>query len=274
MVSSIARRLADAGQIRLAELLLSTGSLMLGNKLKIVFRSGNRWSHIKDGWEINDSVPDMRFDPAKHWKSIREFYFAHYEPKGQDVFVDVGAGIGLESVFLSRQPGFAGHIYAIEAAPATYQLLKANIEGNQLSNIETFNLALSDVNGTVLIGASETSHLANSLFTGVRAPVKSMTMDRFMEENQIREIDFLKVNIEGAEKLLIRFFERIRNVRHVAIACHDFLFRRNGNVDFKSKEEVSGFLKNNHFEIYSPNTGKDFFDDWLFGTNKQFQAGA
>jgi hypothetical protein len=43
-----------------------------------------------------------------------------------------------------------------------------------------------------------------------------------MEENQIRPVGLLTVNIEGAERLLIASFEEISRVKDVAISCHDF----------------------------------------------------
>ncbi len=270
MISSLARKLAGFGYPNAAEFLLKTGSVILGNKLKIRFHPGNFWTHYKNGWAINERYPDIRFDPDKLLASIKDVYFFNFQPAGNDIFIDVGAGIGMESIYLSRQPGYSGKIYAIEASPLTFEILKANVEDNHLGNIQVYNLAISDLNGTILIDTTQENHITNSVFSKNGMAVKAITMDDFLEENQIETVSLLKVNIEGAEKLLINSFEKIFKVKHVAISCHDFLNKRTGDKNFETKETVARFLKNHNFDIYSKTTGVDYIDDWIYGTNKSY----
>jgi hypothetical protein len=119
----------------------------------------------KDNWIINEVLPAVRFDPEKQMTFIKEVHFKHYVPNGDDVFLDVGAGIGMESMFVSRQADFHGRIYAIEASPFTFELLKANIHSNHLNNIRPFNVAISDRPGKLFIDDSQVNHIANSVFT-------------------------------------------------------------------------------------------------------------
>jgi len=109
-------------------------------------------------------------------------------PNGEDVFIDVGAEIGMESMFVSRQVDYLGRIYAIEASPFTFELLKANIQSNHLSNTQPFNVAISDRSGKIFIDDSQLNHIANSVFTDKGTAVRAITMDGFMEENQIDSI--------------------------------------------------------------------------------------
>jgi len=97
-----------------------------------------------------------------------------------------------------------------------------------------------------------------------------MTMDGFMEENQIDSVGLLKVNIEGAERLLIGSFDKISKVRNVAISCHDFLYKRSGDKNFKTKKTIIRFLKNRNFEVSGNETGIDYVDDWIYGSNRMF----
>src|ERR1700690_1202556 len=101
MISSLAGKLADSGFPNLAEFILRTGIATVGNHAKIRFHSRNRWTHYKDNWIINEVLPDIRFDPEKQMCFITDLYFKHYLPSGKDVFIDVGSGVGLESMFLS-----------------------------------------------------------------------------------------------------------------------------------------------------------------------------
>jgi FkbM family methyltransferase len=271
MISSLAKKMASAGFPKTAELILKAGSLVVGNKIKIKYQSGNFWTHYKSGWGINEASPNVRFDPDQEFSSVRDIYFSSYQPAGDDVFVDLGAGIGVETMYLARQTGYTGKIYAIEASPHTYEILKANVAENHLNNVRIFNIAISDQNGSILIDTTQENHISNSVFSKTGSAVDAFTMDHFLEQNQIDRVDLLKVNIEGAEQLLIKSFENIGRVKQVAISCHDFLYRRNGNINFKTKDLVSRFLKEHHFEIYSKTTGIDYVDDWIFGTNTLYK---
>ncbi len=270
MLSSMAGKLANSGFPKLAELILKMGIMMLDNNAKIRFHSRNCWTHYKDNWIINEVLPDIRFDPDKQMASIKEIHFKHYLPIGDDVFIDVGAGIGMESLLLSRQSDFHGRIYAIEASPFTFELLKENIQSNHLNNIHPFNVAISDRSGKILIGDSQINHIANSVFTHKGTAVRTITMDGFMEENKIDSVGLLKANIEGAERLLIGSFEKISKVKHVAISCHDFLYKRSGNKNFKTKKSVIRFLENRNFDVTGNSTGIDYVDDWIYGSNRMF----
>ncbi|HET7001752.1 MAG TPA: FkbM family methyltransferase [Puia sp.] len=191
-------------------------------------------------------------------------------PRGRDVFIDVGSGIGMESMFLSRQTDFQGRIYAVEASPFTFGLLKANIEINRLKNMHAFNLAISDRAGEIFIDDNQINHIANTVFTDKGTAVRAITMDGFMEKNHIDLVGLLKVNIEGAERLLIESFEKISRVKHVAIACHDFLYKRSGDKNFKTKKTIIRFLENRNFDVIGNETGIDYVDDWIYGSNKKY----
>jgi len=271
MISSLAAKLADSGFPKLAEFILKMGISFVGNNAKISFHSRNRWVHYKGGWIINEVLPDIRFDPEKQMRFIRDLYFKNYLPRSEDVFIDVGSGIGMESMFLSRQADYKGMVYAIEASPFTFGLLKANIECNQLNNIKPFNVAISDRCGEIFIGNNPINHIANSVFTNKGRTVRAITMDGFMEENQIDNVGLLKVNIEGAERFLIDSFEKISKVKHVAISCHDFLYKRSGDKNFKTKKTIIRFLENRNFEVTGNQTGIDYIDDWIYGANRMFK---
>src|SRR5579872_6056582 len=179
MISSLAVKLANSGFAKLAEFILKMGIAVVGNNVKIRFHSKNCWTHYKENWIINEVVPDIRFDPERQMNFIKKVHFKHYLPSGEDVFIDVGSGIGMESMFLSRQTNFHGKIYAIEASPFTFGLLKKNIQSNHLNNIRLYNVAISDRNGKIFIDDDHLNHISNSVFTEKGIAVNTITMDGF-----------------------------------------------------------------------------------------------
>ena len=62
--------------------------------------------------------------------------------KPGDCFVDVGANIGLMSIYASKLVGESGEVIAYEAHPETFNWLTFNIELNKISNIKANNFAL------------------------------------------------------------------------------------------------------------------------------------
>jgi FkbM family methyltransferase len=268
MISGLARRLAGKGYPKGAEILLNGASLLSGRATRIKYNKAGMWTHFQKQWVVNEVFPHIRLDMEKEVRFMNNVYFHDFQPAADDIIVDVGAGIGLETIYMGKRLTHNGKIYAIEASPFTYEVLKANIYQNSLVNVEPFNLAISDKPGRLKIGSANDDHINNSVFKDSGVEVDAITMDEFMIQNQIEVVSLLKVNIEGAEKLLIRAFESISRVKHIAISCHDFLYKRSGDANFISKEEVSQFLQDNNFDIHSKKSGIDFEDDWIYGTNR------
>ena len=92
-----------------------------------------------------------------------------------------------------------------------------------------------------------------------------------MTNQNIQHVDFLKVNIEGAEIELIENFNKIDIIKNVAISCHDFLGARTGKVSLYTKDQVSDFLRDHGFAITTLNTPYDYANDWVFSTRNSSQ---
>jgi len=61
-----------------------------------------------------------------------------------NIFIDVGANIGLMSIFASKIVGSNGIIYAFEPEPETFVILRKNIEINKINNIQAYNIELGE----------------------------------------------------------------------------------------------------------------------------------
>lgn len=203
-------------------------------------------------------------------KYVKENHFLQYNPQIGDVIIDIGAGIGTETIIYSSKVGESGKVFAVEAHPETFESLKILCELNSLKNVIISNIAISDYNGVVYI-ESRQNHAENKIFKesekGDSIPVT--TFDEYINKNKITKINFLKINIEGAEKELItKMTTSICMVNYIAISCHDFLFENN---NFEIKNSVIEFLKSNNFNIIERQTGHIAWDSWIFGINKKFK---
>ena len=72
------------------------------------------------------------------------------KPKKNDIVIDVGANTGYYSLRLSSLVGENGKVIAIEPDPQTFNSLTKNCELNNISNVDTHNIAISDSNEEII----------------------------------------------------------------------------------------------------------------------------
>lgn len=117
--------------------------------------------------------------------------------KEGDVVFDVGAYVGDTALWFSRSVGHRGKVYAFEPEPENFKKLKLNLERNRTQNIVPLQLALSDDEGEMIIsGGGGGATVANDV-NGI--PVMVTTIDKFVEDNNITRVDFIKMDVEGHE---------------------------------------------------------------------------
>ena len=133
-------------------------------------------------------------------KGILSFLQANLR-KG-DCFVDVGANIGLMSIFASNCVGNEGQVLAYEAHPKTAELLNENIQLNQLMNIQVCQYALGSEEGQTKIydnwqinrgGAS----LIVKTNDSVAFDIEIHQLDNKIPSNLIPKV--IKIDVEGFE---------------------------------------------------------------------------
>lgn len=198
-----------------------------------------------------------------------DYYCYAYKPKSGDVVIDIGAGIGAETYYFSKIVGPQGRVISIEAQPQTYLCLNKFCQYNKLDNVVLLNAAVSDVQSQVLIGTGE-NHISNSIMNSISGVmVDAVPLDSIVEKYALTEIDFIKMNIEGAEKLAILGMSKtLAMTRSVCICCHDFKADRDGDESLRTRAVVSEFLIKNGFEITSRSDDeRPWVRDHLFGTN-------
>ncbi len=130
--------------------------------------------------------------------------------KKDSICLDIGAYIGPIALYASR---ICKKVYCIEPDPHAYEKLLTNIRLNQIPNIIPVQCAIHNINGVINlgcpdgIGKSTTSILTVSeknTFT-----VESKTLDSFIDIWGIDRIDFLKIDVEGAEYMLLPSFKEV-----------------------------------------------------------------
>lgn len=114
------------------------------------------------------------------------------------VVLDVGANFGVMSVIMSRLSDPGGHVFAFEPIPTTFKTLEKNIRRNGCSNVTCLGLGVGAKTGTLRFTDS-TDAATNRMDPAADLAVPVTSVDEFCAEKDIDRIDFLKIDVEGAE---------------------------------------------------------------------------
>lgn len=131
--------------------------------------------------------------------------------------LDLGANIGLTTIALANICK-EGKIVAIEPIPNTFNLLKKNILHSGATNIEEYNFAVGNKEGTSIMQGSN-SFLAGSFIADsyplstqeftVKVPVR--TLDNVFDSFKMDRLDFIKIDVEGYELFVLEGAKKILN---------------------------------------------------------------
>lgn len=136
------------------------------------------------------------------------FVRAHLRPG--DVVLDVGANAGLYTVIAARMVGSSGHVFAFEPDDRAVALLRRNIALNGLSNVTVIEAAVSDETGQRQFAAASDIAMS-SLAASRRADqqiqlwrtIDTIRLDDALDTYRVERAAFLKIDVEGAEKLVL-----------------------------------------------------------------------
>ncbi len=184
--------------------------------------------------------------------------------------MDVGAGVGTETIPFAHAVGATGLVVALEAHPATFTLLKRAVDLNNLRHVRLHNAAATETVGAVSftdVGADQ-NHV-NRVGSGPLS-VEGVPLAHVFEKVEVEHVDFLKMNIEGAElSALLGLGRHIGQVRHMAVSCHDFLADQTGDNSYRTKAQVKELLKDERFSIKTFDDDRhDWARDYVFATNR------
>jgi FkbM family methyltransferase len=157
------------------------------------------------GWWIdrNDTVSNMisqgEFEKAE-WHFVN-----HFLRKGMTV-VDIGAHHGFYTILCSKKVGSTGRVIAFEPSPGEQRKLSFHLRINHCNNVKIEPYALAGQSGKATLFVVKGRDTA---FNSLRPPavskpireitVRTMSLEDYLNKEDIRGIDFLKIDAEGAE---------------------------------------------------------------------------
>jgi len=164
---------------------------------------------------VNVNDYKMKIIPQDQGISQELLMFKTHEPlvtkiikqqvkKGMICF-EIGCNLGYYAILESKLVGKNGQIIAFEPSPINYEHFKYNVSLNNISNIQSYNYAIGDLDTTIDFLVSERSNcsriaVVNSPHSeGKLISVPLMKLDTFTEKHCPESIDLMRMDIEGYE---------------------------------------------------------------------------
>lgn len=175
-----------------------------------------------------------------------------------DVCVDAGCHVGYYTCLFAHLVGPTGYVYAFDANPESCLLTRRNLEANHLENAEVTQAALGDQQGSTTFYVSTDDQTGLSSLGPIprhkeAIAVPWLRLQDFLRERRIPRVRLLKLDVEGAEEIVLRGLTRFlkeRRIDLVLIECYDERLELLNT----STEKVAGLLHEAGYQ------------SWEFGT--------
>lgn len=214
---------------------------------------------------LADHPVDVQFGPGLHARvrvtqdgSFANFFFVQYRDPALvpilravltpgAVFYDIGANVGIYSLWGSRLVGERGTVYAFEPVPSTRAWLAGVVADNEAVNIEIVGAAasaeLGEVTIEVVAHASGRSHVTgdgrpSSGPSGDTVTAPAITLDDFARAH--RPPTLVKIDVEGHEPQVVAGMGELLEGSHPAVVFEapDLVGVTNGSSDLVARLET------------------------------------
>lgn len=221
--------------------------------MKISIRKCNFKVKVGQNKEAWDYINTGLWEP--HTFDILDYFV-----KTNTVVMDIGAWSGVLSLYIAHK---AKQVYALDPDPICFEELSTNIELNPelAKNITAYPIAISGAKETVRLsarkayGKSSNSILKRLQDTENSEQITTIPLLEFIEQEQVEQIDFIKMDVEGAEfKILPNIASAIKKLEYPTLyisfhynflnehVYHKYIQSRFLNKIVLKSEKITGFF--------------------------------
>lgn len=210
-------------------------------------------NNIKMYLDLNDFVQRIIYLNGYYEKNETEIWKKIV--KNKKVIFDIGMNVGYYSLLASKRVEVnVGKIYGFEPVSRTFERAKLNVNLNNYNNIVLNNLAISNKVGSIDINLGNdenwgmSSIKINNQISGLIQKAKCDTIDNYIKNLDINQIDVIKIDVEGAEPFVIDGMLNTLNRFSPIILIE--LLKENLNEPGKEINDIYGLFKSLGFEPY------------------------
>jgi FkbM family methyltransferase len=243
------------------------------------------WRSLRDPFEVAwlDGLRLTLYPGNEISRSI--FVTGRYEPnefhalsrflRPGMTFIDVGANMGLYTLFAAKRLQDGGRVVSIEPSQRERAVLQQNIELNQLPNVTVLPAAACERAGEVELLVADSQYSGHNTLGdfGYNTPldhrevVPAITLDSLLESEPPERVDVIKMDIEGGELSALRGAHEILSQHRPALLLE--LSDRALAYQKATSAEVLSVLESHGYRVYGfdrqsglpvPLQPKDYFD--------------
>ena len=165
------------------------------------------------------------------------------------VIVDCGANYGV-SVRCLKQLYPNSQVTAVEADPRIFAILQGNLRAADLSDLKLLNRAVSGSREPVTFHSegADAGRIHEHAGASLTTTVASVTLDELIDG----PVDFLKIDIEGAEVATLRRCTKLNDVAQMFVEYHSFTSEPQELAELLAIFADSGFRYYIHTQYCSP----------------------
>ena len=145
---------------------------------------------------------DKNIAPPSRTTPVEELegYMKKFKIKEGDIVIDAGAYIGEFTVLASKLVGKKGKVISFEPNPNNYKVLLNEVIKNKITNVITINKGLWSENKTLGLSRNGmASTFIRGLSNGSVEEIPVVSLDNELKELGRKKVDFIKMDVEGAE---------------------------------------------------------------------------
>lgn len=224
-----------------------------GKKITICTASGRRF-RIR----IGDQISQILYLQGVYEPQLSSF-LAPLLKQGMTVF-DIGANIGYYSIMMAERVGSHGHVHCFEINKALVDVLTDNIALAGVNNVRIVEKAVAEKAGTASFhvpalgdeGEGSIRESRRYKAEGV-VEVETITLDQYVQENGIENVDLIKIDIEGGELLAFNGAQKLLTSKTRPIIMFEALDTACVNFGSTWLDTVE-LIKNFGYRIYQADT--------------------
>jgi FkbM family methyltransferase len=166
--------------------------------------------------------------------------------------IDVGANVGVYTFSAAQRVGLQGKVLAVEPFSGCVRCLEETCRINEFSWVKVCAGAASDRVGSVRLSLSASSELnelvANdasvSMDSGAFEEVACFTLDSLREQENLQQVDILKIDAEGHELAVLIGSQRILSEFKPVILYENIAGSQGSNLP------VANYLMNQGYDLF------------------------
>jgi FkbM family methyltransferase len=224
----------------------------------------NNKYHLKLSYTLNkDGLHILREIFSKR------VYDNQFPKSPNPIIIDIGGHYGFFSIYATLKTQKKAKIWCLEPSSASFEILKKNIHVNKFNNVILLNIGLSGKTSvrSLNLGRPQNHSLYDNYIQDLETIelVQTISLDDFIIEHNIENIDFMKVDCEGSEyEIFINAsIMNLKKIKVISMELHDMRHCGLDHWEMIAHLESSGF-KTNTSELKSAESIRYFNTKLLF----------